>query len=1010
MRNTSALYKQLRNAENSYYEVRVTRGNNTYGLEDLKSAKIFPALFEGSGPQIGQTCSAECDISVKELSQNWPRMAEFTVELRISSEDGTQKSEWLSMGTFYTDQRSKTEGGALSIIAFDKMLFLEQTWADKIPEALIPTSWPITSDKMAEILEAVTGIDLDPRTVLDNTLACWGLDTNSTAKERWGDIAAAHGGNFIITPEGKLRLVPLVNGITEETAIAGIAIAGIAVVGTNGMEALEADVVQLGVKCQKLKTSPALQPITGVSLETIDGDKAAVGNDSGYTLTGSCNFSNTGVASLCLSKLQGVEYRPFEAEKALLDPAAEPGDLIAYYGGMGQAMSIQWTLGKHPRADISAPYDEEINHEYAVQSSSLKAYRRAVSSTDEKLKFYPTIYEMNTAIEQTAGTIRIEASQSYVKIDDYDAAIADLQNQIDGSITQFSGPDVPTLYNYPAVDWNTDSKKSQHVGSLYLVTSDGGSEQAGQYYRFEQNGNQFGWVLVEDSALAKALADAAAAQAAADQAQADADAAQAAADAAQGTADQARLEAIAEAAQAQAVAITQAAVDATNKANEALEAAKAYADAQFREFINGEYLATLEALKEQLDQKAETFYQADDPHTSWSNTIAGIAIAGVSVVGATWADHKGDLWYRTTDGTTWYWTGTGWLQQNVPTAVFDQIDGRAQIFITNSNVLPSPPYNAGDIWVNATYSSETVSYSNDLLRCSTPKDTGETPDISDWIRADKYTDDTKAEAVETDLHTNYFDKVETQAAIDVTATEIRASVLSKRGGEQQSFGWVLTDSAHVWYSNNQEVMRIDSNGLSVNGSGTFSGTIYASDGTFSGTISASTISGSTISGSTISGGTISIGNGSFYVNERGELSASSGTFGGNVYANNIQYASHDGVGGSLSGAAITGGTISTTELSSGVNGSLSSADLFGAAIVSGTSTYPSYFKTGSLSVVRSVSAGEFYIDFGDGSSSAVSSHTHNITLNNGVIAVGAPSWNGSPSTINISSLKPVFGA
>ena len=184
------------------------------------------------------------------------------------------------------------------------------------------------------------------------------------------------------------------------------------------------------------------------------------------------------------------------------------------HGGVRQAIAIQWNLGKHPHADILAPYDEEVNHEYAVQSKSTKAYRKAVANTDEKLKFYPTTVEMNSAITQSASQITLEVSRSYVTVTNYNQAIKDLQDQIDGSINSFSGPEVPTLYNYPAEEWNTDSKKQQHVGSLYLVTSDGGSEQAGQYYRFEQNGDQFGWVLVQDSALAKALADAAAAQAA----------------------------------------------------------------------------------------------------------------------------------------------------------------------------------------------------------------------------------------------------------------------------------------------------------------------------------------------------------------------------------------------------------------------------------------------------------------------------------------------------------------
>lgn len=1026
MRTTSALYKTLRNESGSFYEVRVTCGNKTYELDKLKSVKSFPALFDGSGPKIGQTCSAECDVVVRELSENWPRMAEFTVELRLCSEDGTRKSEWLSMGTYYTDQRSKTEGGDLSIIAFDKMLFLETSWADKIPEALLPTSWPVTSAAMGAILEAVTGIQLDSRTVLDDTVKCWGLDTSSTAKERWGDIAAAHGGNFVITTEGKLRLVPLVNGITEQTAIAGIAIAGVAVVGTNGMEDLKADVVHIGMRCQKLRTSPKLAPITGITLETIGGEKVSVGNDTGYTLTGSCNFaSTTGLGNLCLSKLQGIEYRPFEAEKAALDPAAEPGDLIAMHGGVRQAIAIQWNLGKHPHADILAPYDEEVNHEYAVQSKSTKAYRKAVANTDEKLKFYPTTVEMNSAITQSASQITLEVSRSYVTVTNYNQAIKDLQDQIDGSINSFSGPEVPTLYNYPAEEWNTDSKKQQHVGSLYLVTSDGGSEQAGQYYRFEQNGDQFGWVLVQDSALAKALADAAAAQAAADQAIADAEAAQAAADAAQGTADEAAAAAEAEAAQAYALAVAQAAIEATNLANQALEAAKAYADQQFRDFINGEYLETLEQLKEQLDQKAETYYQPDYPHLSWSNTIAGIAIAGVSVVGATWADHKGDLWYRTTDGTTWYWTGTGWLQQNVPTDVFDRIDGKAQIFV----VQPTPPYAVGDLWFN--------SDEDEIMTCINARATGSYT-ASDWEKRNKYTNDDKAEEVETDLHENYLTKVETRAEIRTTAETITASVLAKRGGVQTSFGWVLTDTDHTWYANNAEVMKVNKDGLTVKGvvkaTSGYIGTEQAGfeitasalrngmqsfsdnqhDGVYIGTdgialgkgrFKVDSAGNVTASSLNISGGIINIGN-KFIVDAEGNLTATNGTFAGNVYASNIQYTARDGVGGSFSGEGITQSSIegsTTGPLASGVIDSLGYAN-FSHDVFNNNDVAP-YVRANNVVALRNVSSLRYYVENGEASYD-IKNHTHTFKEGReGEIIIEGADWTGAQHSFNIADTE-----
>jgi len=57
---------------------------------------------------------------------------------------------------------------------------------------------------------------------------------------------------------------------------------------------------------------------------------------------------------------------------------------------------------------------------------------------------------------------------------------------------------------------------------------------------------------------------------------------------------------------------------------------------------------------------------------------------------------------------------------------------------------PTPPYDKGDMWVNATYNSGGVTYSDDILRCNTAKASGGSFAISDWQLASNYTDDTVA--------------------------------------------------------------------------------------------------------------------------------------------------------------------------------------------------------------------------------------------------------------------------
>ena len=63
----------------------------------------------------------------------------------------------------------------------------------------------------------------------------------------------------------------------------------------------------------------------------------------------------------------------------------------------------------------------------------------------------------------------------------------------------------------------------------------------------------------------------------------------------------------------------------------------------------------------------------------------------------------------------------------------DTADGKRRVFV---KAQPTPPYDEGDQWANATYGTE---YQNDLLVCVKPKKKGEAFDIADWQSAQAYT-------------------------------------------------------------------------------------------------------------------------------------------------------------------------------------------------------------------------------------------------------------------------------
>lgn len=93
---------------------------------------------------------------------------------------------------------------------------------------------------------------------------------------------------------------------------------------------------------------------------------------------------------------------------------------------------------------------------------------------------------------------------------------------------------------------------------------------------------------------------------------------------------------------------------------------------------------------------------------------------------------------------------------------------------------------------------------------------------------------------ETESERRYSRKfAEISAEFEIKADEINARVT--REGSGNGFAWSLTESCFKVYttgSQNSPQFMVDSTGLHVRGDGTFSGTVYATDGEFKGTVKA----------------------------------------------------------------------------------------------------------------------------------------------------------------------------
>lgn len=138
-----------------------------------------------------------------------------------------------------------------------------------------------------------------------------------------------------------------------------------------------------------------------------------------------------------------------------------------------------------------------------INASYINAGALIVRDINGKIIFSADIDNNQIVID--GASVRIGASP-------LDGLLNSMQGQIDGNINTWTGTPAPTLSNYPANEWLTDTEMSKHVGDLYY---DGDSHA----YRFRNDGKGYYWERLKDTDVTKALQDSEDALTAAKQAQ-----------------------------------------------------------------------------------------------------------------------------------------------------------------------------------------------------------------------------------------------------------------------------------------------------------------------------------------------------------------------------------------------------------------------------------------------------------------------------------------------------------
>ena len=205
MQTTSALYNSILASDNHWFETRlVIDGVGTFGETELFAVSTNLEMFQGS-PTLGKAVAGEIEIKMLLPSVNIPTMA--TLRPQTRARDATRQSEWLSQGVYYIDTRERTKNNdgldILTIHGYDAMLRAEQMYHGRI-------TGNSTDIQMVNEIAYQMGVSVDARTTALMTNAYTiPLPTGYSYREVLGYIASMYVGCFIMSDEGKLRLVSL---------------------------------------------------------------------------------------------------------------------------------------------------------------------------------------------------------------------------------------------------------------------------------------------------------------------------------------------------------------------------------------------------------------------------------------------------------------------------------------------------------------------------------------------------------------------------------------------------------------------------------------------------------------------------------------------------------------------------------------------------------------------------------------------------------------------------------
>ena len=191
---------------NREYEYKVNIDGRDYSMDSLTSASFEQPLFDSFG--VGNACAAQLTLSYYDNNINPATMAQIIAYCRKRG----STDAWSQLGVFFVDTRETSTDRLTTLTCYDSMLKADQKFLSEVVE----DNWPQKQTKVVADICTRMSVELDARTVINPNYNV-DIPVDLNIRDILCYIAAANGGNWIITAANKLLLVPLFSSMPAET-------------------------------------------------------------------------------------------------------------------------------------------------------------------------------------------------------------------------------------------------------------------------------------------------------------------------------------------------------------------------------------------------------------------------------------------------------------------------------------------------------------------------------------------------------------------------------------------------------------------------------------------------------------------------------------------------------------------------------------------------------------------------------------------------------------------------